>query len=154
MWGPGGNGGGAAAAFLLSSFQTHMDGLHVAYPPATVAEMVGGVGGQVFGMERNEQNEKHLYWTLLSDLIVVCLWEPGLPKEKNCQDGPFCAFFQVAAIMSFIWRCHFHKAVFSQLVQEYIPDSANLQAAQKACSFNCQIYSWGKKCFLYFPLHS
>lgn len=40
MWGPGGNGGGAASALLLSNSQTHLEHLHVAYPPATVAEMV------------------------------------------------------------------------------------------------------------------
>lgn len=135
----GGNGGGAASALLLSSFQTHLEGVHVAYPPATVAEMVWG--GSLAWKEMNRVKTICTGHYHQISLWSVCLWEPGFPKEKDFQDGPFCAFFQVAAIISFIWRCHFHKAVLSQSVQEYIPASANLQAAQKACSFNCQIYS-------------
>lgn len=139
MWGPkmivvcgvlGGSGDGAAAASLLSNFQTHLEGLHVAYPPATVAEMVFW-GGLWHGKKLIEWKRFVLDTTIRFHCGLSFYGSLDSQRKRIARKVLFCTFFQGAAIISFIWRCHFHKAVLSQLVQGYIPDSANLQAAQK-----------------------
>lgn len=130
MWGPGGSGDGAAPASFLSNFQTHLEALHVAYPPATVAEMFFS-GGSLAWEEINRMKAFILDTTIRFHCGLSFYGSLDSQRKRIARKVLFCTFFQVAAIISFIWRCHFHKAVLSQLVQGYIPDSANLQAAQK-----------------------
>lgn len=98
--------------------------------------------GGVFGMERNEQSENHLYWTLPLDIIVVRLsMGAWIPKGNEFPGWSFLCIFPGSSNNFFHMEMSFPQGSVSQSVQEYIPASANLQAAQKACSFNCQIYS-------------
>lgn len=86
----------------------------------------------VFEVKKSYWNENHLYGTLPLDFTMVFLFmRSWIPKGKELPGRSFLFIFQVAAIISFIWRCHFHNAAISQSVQGYIPENTDLQAVQK-----------------------
>lgn len=122
--------GGQHLLLSIRDIQRHLQGMQRAQPHAAWTEAIWLL----------------LEWKKVNSMKTICtrqryeisLWpycfflrDSGFPKENKLSEKSFLCIFQVAAIISFLWRFQLHSAVLSQSVQHYIPESAGLWPFQK-----------------------